>query len=59
MNQVQFAWALLIASVIGWPLSALTFAKEEPQTVLALSWIAIIIAAINTLITAKIRNDQD
>lgn len=44
------AWGLLIGSVIGWPITALTVAKQEPQVVLALSWIAIIITALDALL---------
>ena len=53
------AWVLLVVSVIGWPLSALTFAKGEPATVLGLSWFAIAMTAVDILITTSVRNEQD
>jgi hypothetical protein len=53
-----FAWVLLVASGIGWPLSAFTFARGEPVTVLALSWIAIWIAALDVLFTAQVHERQ-
>ena len=34
---IAMGWLLLAASLIGWPLSVLTFAKDEPPTVLHLS----------------------
>lgn len=54
-----FAWSLLIASIIGYPLSALTFAAGEPPAVLALSWAAIALTAIDILMTVGVRNEQD
>ncbi len=50
---------LLGASVIGWPLSQFTFAKEEPPTILALSWLALILTALNVLLTADVRHNED
>jgi hypothetical protein len=49
---------LLVASGVGWPLSAFTFARGEPVTVLALSWIAIWIAALDVLFTAQVHERQ-
>jgi hypothetical protein len=42
----RLAWWVLILAIIGWPVSAFTFAASEPQSVLALSWIAIILTAV-------------
>jgi hypothetical protein len=50
--QVPIAVVLLIGSGIGYPLSAVTIAKDEPQVVLFLSWLAIFLTAHNTLISA-------
>jgi hypothetical protein len=50
---------IVIASLIGWPLSALVFAKDEPQFVLGLSWLAITITAIDVLATADVRAEQE
>lgn len=57
--RLRLAWVLLIASVLGWPLSALTFAKDEPATVLGLSWFAITITALDVLFTSDVRASQD
>lgn len=53
------AWGLLIGSLIGWPLSALTWAKTEPQFILGLSWLAIALTAIDILSTTDVRSEQD
>lgn len=56
--RVRFAWILLVVSVLGWPVSAFTFARGEPATVLGLSWIAISMTAIDVLFTAQVREKQ-
>lgn len=56
--RVVVAWVLLVGSTIGWPVSAFTFARDEPVTVLGLSWIAIWIAALDVLFTAQVHEKQ-
>lgn len=58
-RRVAFAWALLVLSLVGWPLSALTLAKDEPPFVLALSWLAISLTALDVVFTADVRREQD
>lgn len=58
-TRLTFAWTLLATSVLGWPISALTFAKGEPVTVLGLSWLAIALTAVDILFTVNVRNQQD
>lgn len=53
------AWGLLIGSLIGWPLSALWFARGEPQFVLGLSWMAITLTALDILETTDVRRKQE
>ena len=53
------SWAQLILSVIGWPLSALTLAKDEPQFVLGLSWFAIISTAHGNIATAQVNQKTE
>jgi hypothetical protein len=53
------AWALLVISAVGWPTSALTVARHEPQFVLGLSWAAIIIEALSFLTASQVREKQD
>ncbi len=57
--RLVFAWILLGASVVGWPLSSLTVARHEPQFVLGLSWLAIILTALGIIETCDVRKQQD
>lgn len=58
-HRIRLAWILLIGSLIGWPVSALTLAAGEPQFVLGLSWLAIALTALDVLFTADVRDQQD
>lgn len=53
------AWALLVASLILWPVSCQTFAKGEPPVVLSLSWFAITLTAWDVVSTASVRVKQE
>ena len=53
----RVAWVMLAFCVVGWPLSALTVAKDEPQVVLALSWVALVYSAIDALWIADAEDD--
>lgn len=53
------AVAGLVVSLIGWPLSALTFAHNEPLTVLGLSWLAITLTMWDVYQTSDVRVEQD
>lgn len=57
--EVWVAWALLVVSLIGWPVSALTFASEEPPAILGLSWFAITLTALDLLKTSRVHKDAD
>jgi uncharacterized membrane protein YfcA len=57
--EVALAWVLLVGSLIGWPLSALTLAKDEPQFVLGLSWLAITLTAADLLKSSRVHRDVD
>jgi len=52
------AWVLLVGSIAGWPLSQLTVAQHEPPFILGLSWLAIILTAIDILSTQDVRDKQ-
>lgn len=56
--RVVTAWCLLIGSTIGWPLSALTWARDEPQFILGLSWLAIVIESANLLTSSQVHEEQ-
>ena len=53
------ALVLLVASLIGWPLTALTVAKDEPQFILGLSWLAITLTCADIAATTDVRTEQD
>lgn len=55
--QLYLAWVLLIGSLIGWPLSQLTVAANEPPFVLGLSWFAIVLGAWNTIVTTQVNRE--
>lgn len=57
--EVIVALVLLVGSLIGWPLSALTVAASEPPFVLGLSWFAITLTAADLLKTSRVHRDQD
>lgn len=52
------AWVLLIGSLIAWPVTALTVFQDEPQGVLGLSFLAIIIEAASLLTSSQIHEEQ-
>jgi hypothetical protein len=52
------ALALVVITLIGWPLSAFWFARDEPQFVLALSWLAITLTAVDIAATTDVRAEQ-
>lgn len=53
------AWVMLVGSIVGWPVSALTVARHEPQFVLGLSWLAIVLTAMDLLSTSQVYERQD
>lgn len=52
------AWILVVGSLIGWPVSALTLAKDEPQFVLGLSWLAITLTSLDLLTSSQVHEEQ-
>jgi hypothetical protein len=57
--RIRLALGLLAICLVCWPLSALTWARAEPPTVLHLSWGAMFLAALNILATADVRRQQE
>lgn len=57
--EVYLAWTLLVGSLIGWPISALTVAADEPPFILGLSWFAITLTAMDLLKTSRVHKDAD
>jgi len=50
---------LVAVSLIGWPVTALTVARGEPQFILALSWLAITLTAVDVAATTDVRAEVD
>lgn len=57
--RLALAWVLLVGALIGWPLSAMTVAKKEPQFILGLSWVAILLEGFNGVQIAADREDDE
>lgn len=57
-TRVKVAWSLLGLCVIAWPVTSLTIFQGEPQGVLALSWMALILTALDIIVTADVRDQQ-
>ena len=55
--EVAVAWLLLVGSLIGWPLSQLTIARDEPPFTLGLSWLAITLTAADLLKSSRVHRD--
>jgi hypothetical protein len=53
------AGIMIIVTLIGWPLSAFTFAANEPQFILGLSWLAITLTAVDIYATTDVRKEID
>ena len=51
-------WAIP-GSLGCWALSALTWARSEPQFVLGLSWLAITLTAVDILTTSQVHEEND
>lgn len=58
-SRVKGAWVILACSLIGWPVSIFTFAKDEPVSVLSLSWLALSLTALDILATTDTRQNQE
>lgn len=57
--RLSLAWALLLGSLILWPISCRTFARDEPPVVLSLSWFAITLTALDIVSTQDVRKEQE
>lgn len=58
-NRVRAAWWLLAFCVVAWPTTSLTVFRAEPQGILGLSWLSLILAALNIVVTTDVRREQD
>ncbi len=56
---VRLAWALLMVSMIAWPITAWTVFRGEPQGILGLSFLAIILTALDVIATTTVHAKQE
>ena len=49
------AGVLALVACIGWPVTQLTVARDEPPFVLGLSWFAIVLTAMDIWLTTDVR----
>lgn len=56
---IIMAWVLLVGSIVAWPVSMFTFAKDEAPVTLSLSWFAVTLTAVTYLEAALVHKDQD
>lgn len=55
---VWAAWAL-VASLVAWPVSAVTVFSSEPPGILSLSWGAIVLTLLQIVLATDIRDQQE
>ena len=57
--RVRVALVLLVLSIVGWPVSAFTWAKGEPPFILGLSWLAITLTCADIVVSTDVRKQQE
>jgi hypothetical protein len=57
--RARIARWLVIASLIAWPVTQFTIARDEPPFTLALSWFAITLTALDVASTTDVREQVD
>lgn len=65
-HRIKLAWALLIGSLIGWPATHVLMVVTDPpeqswvfHVLLAISWLAITLTALDLVATTDVRKEQD
>jgi len=58
-SNVRIAWALFAGSLIGWAITAFTIARDEPQVILGISWLAITLTAWDIIRTSNVEAKQE
>lgn len=53
------ALGAFLLTPIAWPITALTVARDEPQFVLGLSWLAIMFTAWDVLTTSQVFEENN
>jgi hypothetical protein len=57
--RVLGASCILDLSVVAWPVTSLTVFASEPQGILGLSWLALILTCVDIVCTTDVRREQD
>ena len=57
--RVRAAWALLVACLLGWPVSHLLPERWKEDIILGLSWAAMVFLALDILSTQDVRRQQE
>lgn len=52
------AGVLFVITIVGWPLSAFTWARGEPPFILGLSWLALSLTALDIWATTDVRASE-
>lgn len=53
------AFIILGICVVAWPITSMTVFSHEPQGILGLSWMALILTALDILATTDVRKQHD
>jgi hypothetical protein len=53
------ALVLVVVCLIAWPATACTVARGEPPFILGLSWLAIVISALDVAVSSDVRAEQE
>jgi hypothetical protein len=64
---VKGAWVLLVTALVGWPTTHVLMLMTSPagftswtaHVLLAISWLAIIYTALDIIVTANVKRDQE
>jgi hypothetical protein len=56
--KVWLGWALLVGSLISWPLAIFWFAKTEPPFVVSLSELALVIESLSLITASEVHEEQ-
>lgn len=51
------AWSFLVCSLIGWPASAVSVARDEPPVILAISWLALALTAFDIVVSSTVNKE--
>jgi len=55
--QLVISWICLVVALVGWPVSALTWARDEPAFILGLSWLALVLTSYGNIVSAQVNKE--